>query len=69
MVIKEEKVRMEINFIDRFNDQLDTMMWERKILDLTEIYNIPKLVILLTVIIKSRKNQLKGKRDLFGLVV
>lgn len=69
MVIKEEKVRMEIKFIDRFNDQLDTMMWERKILDLTEIYNIPKLVILLTVIIKSRKNQLKGKRDLFGLVV
>lgn len=69
MVIKEEKVRMEINFIDRFNDQLDTTMWERKILDLTEIYNIPKLVILLTVIIKSRKNQLKGKRDLFGLVV
>lgn len=69
MVIKEEKVRMEINFIDRFNDQLDTMMWERKILDLTEIYNIPKLVILLTVIIKSRKNQFKGKRDLFGLVV
>lgn len=69
MVIKEEKVRMEINFIDRFNDQLDTTMWERKILDLTEIYNIPKLVILLTVIIKSRKNQLKGKRDLFGLEV
>lgn len=69
MVIKEEKVRMEINFIDRFNDQLDTMMWERKILDLTEIYNIPKLVILLIVIIKSRKNQLKGKRDLFGLEV
>lgn len=69
MVIKEEKVRMEIKFIDRFNDQLDTMMWERKILDLTEIYNIPKLVILLTVIIKSRKNQLKGKKDLFGLVV
>lgn len=69
MVIKEEKVRMEINFIDRFNDQLDTMMWERKILDLTEIYNIPKLVILLTVIIKSRKNQLKGKRYLFGLEV
>lgn len=45
------------------------MMWERKILELTEIYNIPKLVILLTVVIKSRKNQLKGKRDLFGLVV
>lgn len=44
MVIKEEKVRMEINFIDRFNDQLDTMMWERKILELTEIYNIPKLL-------------------------
>lgn len=69
MVIKEEKVRMEINFIDRFNDQLDTMIWERKILELTEIYNIPKLVILLTVVIKSRNNQLKGKRDLFGLVV
>lgn len=57
---------MEINFIDRFND---TMMRERKILELTEIYNLPKLVILLTVVIKSRKNQLKEKWDLFGLVV
>lgn len=59
---------MEINFMDRFNDQLDTMMWGKEDFR-TEIYNIPKLVILLTVVIKSRKNQLKGKWDLFGLMV
>lgn len=68
MVIKEKKARKEINLKDRFNDQLDIKTWERKILELAEIYNIPKLVTLLAGVIKTRKNQLKGKQDLFWLM-
>lgn len=58
-----------MNLKARFSNQLDIKMWERKILERAEIYNIPKLVTLLAVVIKLRNNQPKGQWDLFWFMV